>query len=104
MSNHCIIMTSVPNKEIADKISKRMLENRLVACIQKQKIESSYVWQDEIVNDSEILLLLKTKQERYPEIEKTIQELHPYEVPEILAVDVVKGLDKYLKWLDEVVQ
>lgn len=102
MPEPTIILTTVPNKETADSLSQKLLSEGLVACIQKLNIESSYLWKGEIANDNEILLLLKTRKDKYSKVEEVILNLHPYEVPEIIEVDINRGLDAYFDWMNEV--
>ena len=72
------------------------------ACVQTFPINSSYYWKNELCREREILLVLKTRADLYDALEQKIKELHPYETPEIVAVDIEKGFQGYLEWIDSV--
>lgn len=99
---YSVVFTTVASRTIAHEIAKKLIAERLAACVQMLPIESIYTWKNEIVEDNEILLLIKTREDRYPELENAILALHPYEVPEIVQVAVDNGLPAYLGWIDEV--
>ena len=78
-----------------------LVERRLAACVQVMPIRSMYRWKGEVARDDEFLLLIKTTSSRYQEVESFIRENHPYEVPEVIRLDVTAGLDAYLSWMRE---
>ncbi|GBF81861.1 divalent-cation tolerance protein CutA [Aphanothece sacrum] len=97
---YIMVITTTSNKEDAEKITRHLLEKRLAACIQIiDSISSYYWWQDKINCDQEWLCLIKSHQSVYDLLEKTIIEIHPYEVPEIIALPIVSESNNYLKWL-----
>ena len=102
MSKYCIVMTTVASEDDADTLINPILETKLAACIQTIDIGSHYTWKDEVCHEKEVLILFKTTWELYDRLEAKIKELHPYEIPEIIAVDVERGSRDYLKWIDEV--
>jgi len=99
VSEYGIVLTTFANEQQAKPVIDEILECKLAACVQEIKIKSHYVWKGELCR--EVLVLLKTRKELYPELEKKLKEIHPYETPEILLVDVELGSLAYLKWLDE---
>ncbi|HOA30780.1 MAG TPA: divalent-cation tolerance protein CutA [Clostridia bacterium] len=101
MSEYGIVLTTFANEQQAKPVIDEILECKLAACVQEIKIKSHYVWKGELCREDEVLVLLKTRKELYPELEKKLKEIHPYETPEILLVDVELGSLAYLKWLDE---
>lgn len=101
MSEYGIVLTTFANEQQAKPVIDEILECKLAACVQEIKIKSHYVWKGELCHEDEVLVLLKTRKELYPELEKKLKEIHPYETPEILLVDVELGSLAYLKWLDE---
>jgi periplasmic divalent cation tolerance protein len=104
-STYNVIICTVPNEETAAKISRTLVTEKLAACCNIiPGLRSIYRWKSEICDDAEYLLVIKTRAEVYERLEKRIQELHPYEVPEILALTVNQGLSNYLKWVDENVE
>lgn len=100
MGGYGIVMTTFPDEEQARHVIEEIVKRKLAACIQEIKIKSHYTWKGNLCHDDEILVLLKTRKELYAELERTLLELHPYETPEILLVDVEKGSAAYLAWID----
>ena len=96
-----IVQTTCPNKEEASNIAKSLIENKLAACIQMSEIESFYMWEDEFCNDKEILLNIKTKKENFKKIQSKIKELHSYDVPEIISIDIDKASKEYKIFIKE---
>jgi len=103
LMTECVqIVTTAESKEAAEKITKKLLEKRLAACVQiVGPITSTYWWRGKIEEAKEWLCLIKSKANLYEEIEREINELHTYETPEILALPVVTGSRTYLDWLRE---
>jgi periplasmic divalent cation tolerance protein len=94
------IITTADNRGIIERIGRDLVENRLVACAQIiGPIQSIYRWKGNVENANEWLLLMKSKASLYPAIEEEIQRHHPYELPEIIAIDIDKGLAGYLDWV-----
>ena len=106
MSNNYIqVFTTVEKREDARKIAGQAVENRLAACAQVLgPITSTFWWDNKIDEAEEWLLIMKTRNDLYDDLEKLIRELHPYEVPEILASPIVSGYQGYLDWLDREVR
>jgi periplasmic divalent cation tolerance protein len=83
------------------KIARNLLEEKLAACINiVPTIESIYLWKGEIEEDSESIMVVKTKSELVEELIKRVEELHSYEIPCILEITVNKGSKNYLKWME----
>ncbi|HPU62874.1 MAG TPA: divalent-cation tolerance protein CutA [Mobilitalea sp.] len=101
MSEYGIVLTTFESEIQAETVINEIIKNKLAACVQEIKIKSHYTWKNELCHDDEVLVLLKTRKELYPELEKKILEIHPYETPEILMVDVETGSKAYLSWIDE---
>jgi periplasmic divalent cation tolerance protein len=96
------IITTTASAEDARRIARALVEQRLAACVQiVGPIESVYRWQGKIETAGEFQCWIKTRSDLFDRVEQTIRQLHPYEVPEILAVPVVAGSQKYLDWLRE---
>ncbi len=94
-----VVLTTTDSEDVAENISKKLVEERLAACIQIIPMKSRYWWQGRVEEASEYLLIIKTTDKKYPELERRIKELHNYTVPEILAIPVVRGYKPYLDWL-----
>ena len=100
MNKYITITTSCSSREEANKILNILLQKRLISCGQIKNINSSYWWQDKIVNSDEFLIEMKSKKELYSSIESEILNNHSYEVPEIVCYDIINGSKNYLNWID----
>mgnify|MGYP001132203476 CR=1 FL=1 len=96
-----VIMTTCSNREDAGRLASLLIDRRLAACVQVTDITSYYRWEGSVNNEGEALLLIKTRADRYADIEACIKENHNYEVPEIVQVPIAGGLSSYLAWIDE---
>jgi periplasmic divalent cation tolerance protein len=102
MTAYIQVVTTTETKADAQAIARALIEKRLAGCVQIiGPIKSTYWWQGEIETAEEWLCVIKSKQDLYEELEEAIREVHPYEVPEILAVPVIAGSKDYLRWLDD---
>jgi periplasmic divalent cation tolerance protein len=96
------VITTRPNKENADNIANDLLRKKLAGCVQiLGSITSHYWWQDEICHNEEWICLIKTSQALYDSLEQAIKDIHPYDVPEIIALPILKVSDDYLEWLTQ---
>lgn len=103
MTNYIVVLITTPNMNEARKISKTLVEEKLAACCNiVEKVNSIYFWKDKIEDDSESLIIVKTKKDSFPKLVKRVKELHKYTVPEIIAIPIIDGSDSYLSWIDEV--
>ncbi len=97
-----VVITTTSTKEDADQIAKTLLAKKLAGCIQIiGPISSHYCWENELCQDEEWICLIKSSQQNYQTLENTLQEIHPYEVPEIISLPIVKGSQGYLSWLNQ---
>jgi len=101
MGKYGIVLTTLENEQQAKTVIDEIIKSKLAACVQEIKIKSHYVWKDELCHDDEELVLFKTRKELYPDLEKKLLEIHPYETPEILLIDVESGSKAYLAWIAE---
>ena len=93
------IQCSVPTKKVAKKIAKKLVEEQLCACVNiLPKMNSFYIYEGEFCEDEELLLLIKTDKKHYKAVEMRILSLHPYDVPEIIALPIINGSDDYIGW------
>lgn len=100
MNDALMILCTCPDDAVAGELARMLIEERLAACVQRLPLTASiYRWQDEIVEEAEVLLLIKTARDRYDALAERLREQHPYELPEIIAVPVTAGLPDYLDWL-----
>jgi periplasmic divalent cation tolerance protein len=95
-----LVLTMVPDQAIAQKLAKELVGRRLAACVNLlAPARSVYRWQGTVESADELPVLIKTTGRQYATLEKAILELHPYELPEIIAVPVTQGLPAYLDWV-----
>ena len=100
IDNVLIVLTNCPDAEVADRIARTLVEQKLAACVNRMPaVDSVYRWQGAVERAVEVPLLIKSTRERLPEVQEAIRALHPYEVPEIVAIPVVAGLPAYLRWV-----
>jgi len=100
MSNACIIMTTVGSEEQAISIAEELVHKRLSACVNiVPAIRSIYSWKDEVCDDEELLLIIKTVRDRFEEIRAVIRELHSYDLPECVVIDLADGCPEFLGWI-----
>ena len=97
-----LVLCTCPDKDTAQTIAKNLIDQNLAACVNiLPGIESVYSWQGERQSSLEHLLLIKTTSAAYDKLEKTITALHPYELPEVIAVTIENGNAGYLKWISD---
>ena len=95
-----VVLSNAPDLLLAKRIAHILVEEGLAACVNLGPSGlSMYVWQGETEGAEEVPLTIKTTQERLPALKDRLVQLHPYEVPEILALPVIGGLDSYLDWV-----
>jgi len=96
------VTTTLPDQRTAQRVAERLVEERLAACAQVSgPISSTYRWRGEVEQDDEWYCHLKTTKSRLPALQSRIRELHPYEVPEIIALPILDGDAGYLSWIEE---
>lgn len=96
-----IIQTTISSKEEAKKIAKILIEGKLAACVHLKEIEAIYSWDNALCCENETLLSIKTKKELFFKVKSKILELHSYDVPEIIEIDISNISENYLKFIKE---
>ena len=100
-----IVYVAAGSEQESLTIAKALVEERLAACVNLlPQIRSIYRWKGEICDEPECYLIIKTRQDLFQALKDRVEALHSYEVPEIIALPVVEGLDRYLKWVHEETQ
>ena len=95
-----LVFTNLPDRASAERLADLLLEQRLAACVNiLAPCRSVYRWKGAVQHDEEHPMLIKTTQERYAELEQALRAGHPYELPEIIAVPIERGLPAYLDWV-----
>ncbi|MGI8957026.1 MAG: divalent-cation tolerance protein CutA [Chthoniobacterales bacterium] len=96
------VLSTFPDAATARRIGRQLVEDKCAACANLlSAVESIYWWEQKVENASETIVLFKTTPERYEALETTLRQLHPYELPEIIAFRVEQGLPGYLRWVSE---
>lgn len=105
MDRFVIATTTTPTRDLAQRIAAALIERRLAACAQVgADIRSWYRWEDRLEQSAEVLILIKTREDLVPAIAELLKEMHPYEVPELVAAPIVTGAPAYLHWMAEVLR
>jgi periplasmic divalent cation tolerance protein len=100
--NALLVITNLPDRAVAQRLAESLVAKHLAACVNVlAPCRSVYRWKKEVQHDEEYPMLIKTTEERYPELEAEIRALHPYELPEIIAVPIERALPGYLAWVAE---
>ena len=95
-----VIYCTVPDKKVAKEITRVLLKHKLAACVSMiENVKSVFSWDGEVCEEKEILLIIKTRRTNYGKIKLFIEEVHPYNVPEVIALPIVDCSEDYLKWL-----
>jgi len=100
MSEHVVLMTTLATSADAERLAEALVKRRLAACVQMLEVRSAYVWRERACLDRETLLLIKTRAALQEAIAAALAELHPYELPELIAAPVSFGSEAYLAWID----
>ncbi|MDH4220940.1 MAG: divalent-cation tolerance protein CutA [Candidatus Aminicenantes bacterium] len=105
MNESIVVFVTCGSEEEALKIANALVEDHLAACANLvSPIRSIYRWEGKIWDEKEWLLIIKTHEKRYVELEKRVKTLHSYAVPEIIGLPIVEGSSSYLHWLEEMTQ
>ena len=101
MTDKIVVLSTCASMEEAQRIARAVVEKRLAACVNViPGIRSVYRWKDAIEDEEEVLLLIKTSRGLLEELREEIERLHSYEVPEVIALSVVDGSERYLAWMN----
>jgi len=98
--NALLVLTNLPDREAAERLAGALVEQRVAACVNiLAPCRSVYRWKGAVQREEEHPVLIKTTAERYPALEAAIRAAHPYELPEVVAVPIERGLPAYLAWV-----
>ena len=99
-SAEIVVLVTASSEEEAHKIARTVVEAGLVACANiLSPIRSIYIWEHKVTEDTEILMIFKTKRHLFHDLEQAIKRLHSYKLPEIIALPIVMGSEDYLRWI-----
>ncbi len=100
-----MVFTNLPDRATAERIAASLVTSQLAACVNVlAECRSVYRWQGKIEQANEVPLLIKTSRMAYPRLQAELKKLHPYELPEIIALPVTAGLPEYLNWVSQETQ
>lgn len=100
MTEARLLLTTVDNRKLADQLAHQIVELRLAACVNIiDRVHSVYRWKSNVETAEEILLMVKTSAERVPLLKEKILQLHTYELPEVVVLEVTDGTEAYLSWV-----
>ncbi len=95
-----VVYITAPSEDAAAVIARALVEQKLAACVNiVRNIRSIYSWQGKIEDDAEVLMIAKTQQKHFDALSEKVTELHSYDVPEIIAIPILKGSADYLQWI-----
>lgn len=99
---HSVVLITCPNEEVSKAIAHRLVEKQLAACVNiVPKITSVYRWEGKVNEDSEYLLIAKTRNALISDLSQEVKQNHPYSVPEVIALDIKAGHQPYLDWITQ---
>ncbi len=102
MTEFIMVFITAPKEEEAQRIARDIISSRLAGCVNIIKdMRSIYRWRGKIEDESEVLMIVKTRLDLFEELKKRVKDLHSYSVPEIIALPVIEGSEEYLAWLKE---
>ena len=102
MTKYIVVLVTGPSLAILRGIGLKLVKERLAACVNLvPRVESIFSWKGKICREGEALMMIKTSAARYQRLMTRIKQLHPYTVPEIIALPITKGSADYLKWIRE---
>ena len=105
MTEYIQVLTTLENRDDAEKIARALVGKRIAACVQIMgPLTSFFQWQGKLDSAEEYLCVIKSRSDLFQEMETIIKSMHPYEVPEILATPITKGNKDYLRWLTETLE
>jgi periplasmic divalent cation tolerance protein len=100
MTDKILVLSTCATEADAERLARALLDARLAACVNVVPgVRSFYHWKGEIESEAEYLLIVKTSRDLFPALRTAIEKLHPYELPELLALPVLDGSENYLSWL-----
>ncbi len=102
MTDYVLVFIATSSEKEGEKIASTLIKERLAACVNLiGAVKSTFRWKGRVSTEEEILLIAKTKDVRFEKLKKRVAELHSYEVPEIVALPILAGFEKYLSWIEK---
>lgn len=99
MNEYLVVLVTASSDVQARRIAKKLLQNKLAACVNFVPVESMFVWRGEIQEEEEVLMIIKTRIEVFDELMSAVRSIHTYDTPEIIGMPIVMGSNDYLRWI-----
>ena len=105
MEKHAVVPVTTPSTQVAAVVARALVKQKLAACVNiTPSVTSIYTWNNALCEDEEVQLVIKTTRNAYDDVFTLVQDLHPYDVPEIISLPIIAGSQDYLDWLDKAVE
>jgi periplasmic divalent cation tolerance protein len=101
MNEHLVVLVTASSDSQARRLARKLLQNRLAACVNFLPVDSMFLWKGDIQEEEEVLMIIKTRTESFDGLMSAIKTVHTYDTPEIIGVPIVLGSREYLKWIDD---
>jgi periplasmic divalent cation tolerance protein len=101
MNEHLVVLVTASSDSQARRLARKLLQNRLAACVNFLPVDSMFLWKGDIQEEEEVLMIIKTRTESFDGLMSAIKTAHTYDTPEIIGVPIVLGSREYLKWIDD---
>ena len=100
-ARYILIYITVPTREVGEDIARMLVSGKMAACVNiVPGLTSIYNWRGNVEMDSELLLIIKTRNALFEELSTAVKQIHPYDVPEIIGIPIIAGSNAYLDWID----
>ena len=100
-NEHLVILVTATSQNQARQIARKLLRRNLAACVNLVPVDSMFLWQGEIQEEEEVLMIIKTRSETFDDLLAAVREIHTNETPEIIGMPIVMGSRDYLKWITD---
>ena len=101
MNDYTVILVTAESQAQARRIARKLLQSKLAACVNFVPVDSMYLWEGEIQEEEEVLMIIKTRAETFDKLMSAVKIAHSYDTPEIIGMPVVMGSREYLKWISD---
>lgn len=104
MNEHLVVLITAKDNNEARRIARKLLQKKLAACVNFVPVESMFIWEGEIQEENEVMMIVKTHIDAFDDLMTTVKIAHSYDTPEIIGTPIVLGSREYLKWIDNEVK
>jgi periplasmic divalent cation tolerance protein len=104
MAEHIVAYVTAASESQARRIARRLLQKELVACVNFVPVDSMFLWKGDIQEEEEVLMILKTRVDKFDQVVDLVKSIHTYDTPEIIALPILLGSREYLNWIDHEIE